>query len=201
MGKNRLAPPRAESIKIFMPKYGDRRADGRIFLCHQKQRLSSGLLKKYECWLNEESFLMHKKRRKDALKKWKEKNRQRQLEHQKKYRLGNGKEKRKKSTQKWKAQNKEKQNSYTYKWRNANPGKVATLRYLRRSANKNCKLNVDERAIVNNIYKLSSLCTKIFKTKYHVDHVVPVSLGGSNHPSNLRIVPAEVNLRKGNKLI
>lgn len=36
-------------------------------------------------------------------------------------------------------------------------------------------------------------------TKYHVDHVIPLSRGGSNDPSNLVITCPTCNLRKGNK--
>jgi 5-methylcytosine-specific restriction endonuclease McrA len=33
----------------------------------------------------------------------------------------------------------------------------------------------------------------------HVDHIKPLSKGGSNGRKNLRVVPAKKNLRKGNK--
>ena len=33
----------------------------------------------------------------------------------------------------------------------------------------------------------------------HVDHIRPLSKGGSNGKKNLRIVPAKTNLRKGAK--
>jgi 5-methylcytosine-specific restriction endonuclease McrA len=32
---------------------------------------------------------------------------------------------------------------------------------------------------------------------YHVDHVVPLACGGSDHPSNMQWLPAEANLKKG----
>ena len=33
--------------------------------------------------------------------------------------------------------------------------------------------------------------------EHHVDHIKPVSKGGSNHPDTLQILTAEENLRKG----
>lgn len=41
-------------------------------------------------------------------------------------------------------------------------------------------------------------CVKL--TKYHVDHVVPLSRGGSNGPDNLVVTCPTCNLRKNNKL-
>ena len=37
--------------------------------------------------------------------------------------------------------------------------------------------------------------------KYHVDHVIPLAKGGLNHPSNLRIILAIDNCKKGAKLL
>ncbi len=37
--------------------------------------------------------------------------------------------------------------------------------------------------------------------KYHVDHIVPLAKGGLNHPSNLRIILATDNCKKGAKLL
>jgi 5-methylcytosine-specific restriction endonuclease McrA len=33
----------------------------------------------------------------------------------------------------------------------------------------------------------------------HVDHVKPLTKGGSNKKSNLRVVKAKINLKKGNR--
>ena len=37
--------------------------------------------------------------------------------------------------------------------------------------------------------------------KYHVDHIKPLAKGGSHQPENLRIILAEMNLKKGSKFI
>jgi len=39
------------------------------------------------------------------------------------------------------------------------------------------------------------------KSAYHVDHIVPISRGGSNDPSNLVLACASCNLSKGDKLL
>ena len=38
------------------------------------------------------------------------------------------------------------------------------------------------------------------RSAYHVDHIHPLSKGGSHHPDNLRIITAEENLAKGANL-
>ena len=184
-----------------MPKYGDIRADGKVFFCMQKQIQKDGSQKQYECWLSEESFNKRKIQQSIYMKNWKNKNKERQAVHYKKYREGNGKFKRAEAHKNWQKENKDKANQYTYKWRDENPGKAAEQRFLRRAKNDVIQLTKNEKMLVNEIYKLAKLCERIFNIKYHVDHVVPVSLGGSNHPSNLRVIPAQMNLEKGKKLI
>lgn len=42
-----------------------------------------------------------------------------------------------------------------------------------------------------------ALCWTPLDANYHVDHIVPLVLGGSNWPSNLQLTHAVCNLRKG----
>jgi 5-methylcytosine-specific restriction endonuclease McrA len=37
-------------------------------------------------------------------------------------------------------------------------------------------------------------------TRYHIDHIIPVSRGGGNGPDNIQLLCAQCNLRKGYKL-
>lgn len=39
-----------------------------------------------------------------------------------------------------------------------------------------------------------------FGSKWHVDHIIPISKDGLHHPDNLQIIPAEYNLNKAAKL-
>jgi len=183
-----------------MPKYGDRREDGKVFFCLQKQKLKDGSFGVYECWLNPDAFEHQRNTKKIAIKRWKQKNKERQREHQRKYRNGRGRPKRMEYIKAYRKKNKGKVNGHTYKWRKNNPGKMAQQRFLRRTKNDPIKLTDKEKMLINKIYKFAKLCQETLAIKYHVDHVIPVSLGGTNHPSNLRVIPAEINLRKGNKL-
>jgi hypothetical protein len=62
------------------------------------------------------------------------------------------------------------------------------------------KLTAEDREVVNNFYKYCDRLNRIFgKAKFHVDHVKPISMGGTHDPSNLQVVPAKWNMRKGNR--
>ena len=45
---------------------------------------------------------------------------------------------------------------------------------------------------------ICAIC-KIKLVDYHIDHILPIALGGSNHPENLQILCPTCNLKKGAK--
>ena len=47
--------------------------------------------------------------------------------------------------------------------------------------------------------RLAKLRGQLLGTKWHVDHIIPVSLGGTNEYTNIQVVPAAWNLKKGNR--
>ena len=55
-------------------------------------------------------------------------------------------------------------------------------------------LSENEKNHVDIYYKVSTWLGKNF----HVDHILPLSKGGLHHPTNLQIIPAYLNLAKGN---
>ena len=42
-------------------------------------------------------------------------------------------------------------------------------------------------------------CKKIIKRKYHIDHIMPIALGGSNHAYNIQLLCPKCNLQKNAK--
>ena len=88
-------------------------------------------------------------------------------------------------------------------WVAANPDKRAVSDRNRRALKRNAegKHTADDvRAIFTAQRGLCANCqTKLFKSgkkKYHVDHIMPLVLGGSNWPSNLQCLCSACNLSK-----
>lgn len=74
---------------------------------------------------------------------------------------------------------------------------------LQRSAMRRAEfpedLNQNEREQILEIYSKSKRLSKETGIQHHVDHIQPLSKGGRHHPSNLQILTAEENLKKGDK--
>lgn len=125
------------------------------------------------------------------------------------------------SCAKWRASNPERHAANSMSWRKSNPEKTSEIlrkyrslnsealsaaRSRRRAANKNAEgthTAADIKAIFEKQNGLCANCeTKLFKSgkqKYHVDHIMPLKLGGSNWPSNLQCLCPDCNLRKNAK--
>lgn len=50
-------------------------------------------------------------------------------------------------------------------------------------------------------YKQAVRLTEIFGIKFEVDHIFPISKGGTHEPSNLQVLPIKINRIKGCKEI
>lgn len=91
-------------------------------------------------------------------------------------------------------------------WAKENHDKRASSARNRRAMKRNADgthTAAEIRAIFENQRGLCANCqAKLFKSgakKYHVDHIMPLKLGGSNWPSNLQCLCPSCNLSKGAK--
>jgi hypothetical protein len=66
---------------------------------------------------------------------------------------------------------------------------------------KNSKINCNNLNVVSEFYKAAKRVGNCLGIKFNVDHVVPISKGGSHSPENLQWVPSKWNFSKGNKII
>lgn len=122
------------------------------------------------------------------------------------------------ATAKWRANNPEKERSTDAKWRAENPEKVKAAKAKYRSANLESfriyeqnrrslqrgdggKLSVglSERLYELQRGKCACGCKQPLGDNYHLDHRMPLALGGANEDSNIQLLRATCNLQKNAK--
>lgn len=94
---------------------------------------------------------------------------------------------------------------YNAEWRKLN--KALCMSYVnRRRANKLQRtpawLTEDDWWMIEQIYHLAQLRTAATSIEWHVDHIIPLrgkTVSGLHVPTNLQVVSAKVNLKKGNR--
>lgn len=133
----------------------------------------------------------NRERRNDQAHQWHDNHREHEAEYAKRYRV----ETRERRAQVWR------------KWYDANKGsaieraKAATL--VRRARKRNSGgvyTPEDVRAQYTRQRGKCYWCGKKVGKQFHVDHIIPLSRGGSNWPDNLVIACPHCNLSKGSKL-
>jgi hypothetical protein len=105
---------------------------------------------------------------------------------------------------KWYDENKTRSAETTKKYRESNPGLINTLSSKARAAKLQRIphwLTEDDHWIMEQAYELAQTRTKMFGFPWHVDHVIPLRgrrVSGLHTPTNLQVIPAVENLKKGN---
>ena len=96
--------------------------------------------------------------------------------------------------------NKEKRKTYMKSYNEANRGKLNAYAktYQANKQKNNCIISSEDKQIARWVYTMSSKLSEITDIKWEVDHIRPLSKGGTHSLDNLQIVPATWNRAKQN---
>jgi 5-methylcytosine-specific restriction endonuclease McrA len=100
------------------------------------------------------------------------------------------------------SKNREYSKKRTREWVERHPDKKRALDRTRKAAKKNAEgkhTAEDVRAIYDSQGGLCVYCEVDLSEGYHVDHIMPLALGGSNWPDNLQCLCPTCNMSKGAK--
>jgi 5-methylcytosine-specific restriction endonuclease McrA len=86
-------------------------------------------------------------------------------------------------------------------WRKANPEACTTISAKRRALKRQAILPTTDFDLIKKIYQKRLSLSKEYGEEYHVDHIIPLDIGGAHHQDNLRIITAKENMKKHNKYI
>lgn len=119
-------------------------------------------------------------------KRWRIQNRERMLQ----------------SNRDWKERNAEKRIAKNLTWRRNNRLKIRIASHVRRTRMKGrfTEQDVYDLFVKQDWYCANPLCiVDLIFESYHIDHKIPVSLGGSNTKENIQLLCVDCNLQKRNR--
>lgn len=145
-------------------------------------------------------YVEHADKIKATARKHYEENKDRHVQLVNEWRAANP-DKVRETRRKWSTNNPEKERQKLRRWRSENPEKRRAQAHKRRALEKSFggsftsdDIEAIRKAQGNRCY----ICHKKL-TKFHVDHFIPVALGGTNDPGNLRLACPHCNQSKNAK--
>lgn len=128
----------------------------------------------------------HPEKAKETMRKWREKNKDKMADQMAKYA----------------AENKEKISEYLAQYKRSNPEKIRIHSVNRRAmkAKNGGKLSI---GLTDKLFAKQKgkcpCCGLDLGSDYHLDHIMPLALGGSNSDDNMQLLRAECNMKKNAK--
>mgnify|MGYP000094199831 CR=1 FL=1 len=109
------------------------------------------------------------------------------------------KDKIKSSASKWGMLNRDKKRAALAAWRKANP-EASRLQFHNRQSRKRATGGVLSKGIADKLFKLQkgkcACCGLPLGNNYHIDHIMPVALGGANEDWNIQLLRQRCNNQK-----
>ncbi len=173
---------------------GTIREDGMVFLRYYHT------CKNCEYWVTQETFEKYKQ--KQSIRKktdaYRNKNKLRNREYRK-----NNKQKHSEYNKIYYKKNSNRLKEKSKQYIKNNPSKVRLHSTARRIRLKNSSvpLNENQKKIIFCFYMQAERLERVFGIKFHVDHIIPIKLGGLHIPCNLQVMPAKLNQEKGSNNI
>ena len=136
----------------------------------------------------------HPERMRELQREWYCENREAHLKRTKQYQSEN-REKLSQAAAEYRSRNAAKIRERSQRWRAENKDKVRVYNHSRRRSGS----TIVESDIIHKIelqIGLCFYCCKRLNDNYHVDHLIPIALGGSNSPENIVIACPTCNLQK-----
>lgn len=95
----------------------------------------------------------------------------------------------------WVAANRERLNAYSREYNKRNPDVEWNKKQRRRTAERNGK-RVDRQAIWERDGGVCRICNDPIEGPFHIDHIVPLALGGTHEPANCQLAHPACNQEK-----
>lgn len=102
----------------------------------------------------------------------------------------------------WAAENPDKIRGAVDKYQLENPAKTKAISAKRRADKVKASVEWANNFFIEEAYELAKLREKITGIKWHVDHIIPLKgkgVRGLHWEGNLQVIPAKVNMSKGNR--
>lgn len=143
----------------------------------------------------------HLEKEQERMRKWRKENPEKRREQDRRYREAHPEK-----DQEWRAAHPERAREYLREWREDNPEKTRLYDHNRRARKKGNggSYTLDElNALFEEQEGLCYYCGRLlyesFETSFHIEHMVPISRGGSNNIENIALSCASCNLHKHTK--
>ena len=148
---------------------------------------------------SKEYYKNNKKKFKDASRKWRSDNKDKAKIIRDRW-LSNNKDRQLMLEKKWREKNKEKISDNRKRWRekNANRSRIFCINRRRKMAGGRLSKNIVEILMKKQKGKCACCFTPL-NDDFHLDHIMPIKLGGENIDSNIQLLHSACNVRKNAK--